>query len=107
MDGKMTFDNFMQRLLDLQTTLISMPEEVTLTSVFQEEQDKLSNLLENLLIFTTDEQAIAREQMRLFADQLNEKLVQLQNRYETLRKNIDDSQLRLKGVKAYSKGRMI
>lgn len=107
MDGKMTFDNFMQRLLDLQTTLLSMPEEVTLTSVFQEEQDKLSGLLNNLLNFTVEEQAVAREQMRIFADQLNEKLVQLQDRYEALRKNMDDSQLRLKGVKAYSKGRMI
>lgn len=107
MNSMMTFDNFMQRLLNHRETLMSMPEELTLTEAFQEEQDKLSGLLENLFSFTADEQAIAREQMRIFADQLNEKLLQLQERYETLRKNMDDSQLRLKGVKAYAKGRMI
>lgn len=106
MDGTMTFDDFMQRLLSHRETLLSMPEELTLTEAFQEEQDKLSGLLDNLLNFSADEQALAREQMRIFADQLNEKLHQLQDRYKTLRKNIDDSQLRLKGVKAYAKGRM-
>jgi hypothetical protein len=106
MNDTMTFDDFMQRLLNLKEKLLSMPEELTLTEAFQEEQDKLSGLLDNLLTFSVDEQAIAREQMRVFADQLNEKLLQLQDRYEALRKNMDDSQLRLKGVKAYAKGRM-
>ena len=107
MDSAMTFNDFMQRLLSLKEKLLSMPEELTLTEAFQEEQDKLAKLLDNLLGFSADEQTIAREQMRIFADQLNEKLLQLQDRYETLRKNMDDSQLRLKGVKAYAKGRMI
>jgi predicted nuclease with TOPRIM domain len=106
MNDTMTFDDFMQRLLSLKEKLLLMPEELTLTEAFQEEQDKLSGLLDDLLTFSADEQAIAREQMRIFAEQLNEKLLQLQDRYETLRKNMDDSQLRLKGVKAYAKGRM-
>lgn len=103
----MTFDEFMQCLLELQTTLLSMPEELTLTNVFQVEQEKLESLLDNLAGFTEEEQETARKQMRLFADQLNEKLTQLQGRYENLRQNIDNTQLRLKGMKAYAKGRMM
>lgn len=103
----MTFDEFMQCLLDLQTTLLSMPEELTLTNAFQAEQGRLEALLSNLADFNEEEQQIARKQMRLFADQLNEKLGQLQSRYEALRQNIDNTQLRLKGIKAYAKGRMI
>ncbi|WP_032113058.1 hypothetical protein [Candidatus Paracaedibacter symbiosus] len=103
----MVFDEFMHCLLELQTSLLSMPEELTLTTVFQNEQDRLSALLENLGDFTEDEQERARAQMRLFADQLNLKLEQLQDRFEGLRQNIDNTQLRLKGMKAYTKGRMI
>lgn len=103
----MTFNEFMQRLLDLQTTLLSMPEELTLTNAFQVEQERLESLLNNLANFTDEEQETARKQMRFFADQLNEKLDQLQGRYETLRQNIDNTQLRLKGMKAYAKGQMI
>lgn len=102
----MTFNQFMEHLLNLQTTLLSMPEELTLTNAFQVEQERLETLLNNLANFSEEEQEIARKQMRVFADQLNEKLGQLQNRYESLRQNIDNTQLRLKGIKAYAKGRM-
>lgn len=103
----MTFDEFMHHLKELQSTLLSMPEELTLTNVFQEEQDKLSALLDHLGDFTPSEQEAARSQMQVFASHLNDKLVSLQGRYEGLRKNIDNTQLRLKGMKAYTKGRII
>lgn len=103
----MTFDEFMQCLLERQAALLSMPEELTMTEVFQVEQEKLESLLDYLTSFSVDEQELAREQIRLFADQLNEKLVQLQGRYESLRQNIDNTQLRLRGMKAYAKRRIV
>lgn len=103
----MIFHEFMDRLIELQTTLISMPEEITLTDSFQQEQDKLNQLLENLTNFTEEEQGQARLQMQLFADQLNAKLAQLQGRFELLKKNMDNSHLRLKGLKAYAKRQMM
>lgn len=103
----MTFDEFMQCLLERQAALLSMPEELTMTEVFQVEQEKLESLLDYLTSFSVGEQELAREQIRLFADQLNEKLVQLQGRYESLRQNIDNTQLRLRGMKAYAKRRIV
>lgn len=103
----MTFDDFMSRLLELQTTLITMPEEITLTESFQQEQDNLQRLLERLTDFTEEEQAQARVQMQAFADQLNEKLIQLEQRVEGLKQNMDNSHLRLKGLKAYARGKMM
>lgn len=97
----------MKSLLELQTSLLSMPEELTLTNAFQADQERLSKLLNHLDHFTETEQETARSQMRLFAEQLNKKLAQLQERYNTLRQNIDNTQLRLKGMKAYAKSRMI
>lgn len=106
MAPSISLKEFTNRLDTLKTALLSMPEDLTLTPAFQDEQDKLSELLTYLPALPEQDQEEARLHIQIFSKQLSEKVVSLQERYEQLRKNIDGAQLRLKGMKAYAKGQI-
>lgn len=99
---KLTFQEFLSEFHALQERLLTMPEDEALSETFATEQEKLSNLLMQLPAYSSDNQEIARREMRVFADKLSHKLTVLKRRMEQLSTDISSVETRTRGIKAYN-----
>lgn len=103
----MDFQTFLKELKILQDRLVNMPESEALSETFALEQANLSKLLDNLPKFPKAEQDKAREEMRLFADKLNEKLQSLKQKMRDLSQDMSMVENRTRGMKAYNQGKIL
>lgn len=102
----MDFQTFLKELKILQDRLVNMPESEALSETFALEQANLSKLLDNLPKFPKADQDKAREEMRLFADKLNDKLQILKQKMRDLSQDMSMVENRSRGMKAYNQGKI-
>lgn len=102
----MDFQTFLKELHILQDRLVNMPESEALSETFAREQENLAKLLDYLPKFPKSEQDKAREEMRIFAEKLNEKLQNLKQKMRDLSQDMSMVENRTRGMKAYNQGKI-
>ena len=98
----MDVDQLLDRLRYIQDRVLNVRIEDVTTDYFTAEQSELTELLQNLRDMDGDDRKIVMDQVGSFTEKLKERWNELKGHITTIEGDMDQNQIRLKGVKAYA-----